>query len=312
SDEYRRLGERALHERGGRCELVDVVGVPQPVRDDAGRHDDHVVGRDVDVFEAAVDAERHPVLVTGEGQRRLTPHPGEEVNVCAFLGEPAFVVEDLLLDVVTLHEYADLPTGQRAGGAGHAVWHGTPPGRQPTAVTRSTRNGPSPSSSRYRWLLQITNLAPMLYRAAVARAWMVYILPPSPVNPTTALCGWASLAPIAPGIPTPSEPPRVRNQCPGVRAGRCALIAGVAVSPSSKTIRSSGARAANACRNTSSIEFSSTVTGDCCVRRASWRASARCRSSGVMTRSSAVASASRVAFGSATRPRDTGWFLAIS
>jgi hypothetical protein len=35
------------------------------------------------------------------------------------------------------------------------------------------------------------------------------MLPPSPVNPTTGTFGRASFIPMAPGIPTPSEPPRV-------------------------------------------------------------------------------------------------------
>ena len=65
--------------------------------------------------------------------------------------------------------------------------------------------------SRYDPLLQTTNLASMLCRAAVHSAWMVYILPPSPVNPMTVRSGCATLTPIAPGIPTPSDPPRVRK-----------------------------------------------------------------------------------------------------
>src|SRR5438094_815099 len=66
----------------------------------------------------------------------------------------------------------------------------------------------------------MTNLAATLCRAAVHSAWMVYIAPPSPVNPITVLSGCASLAPIAPGIPTPNDPPRVRKYCPVLTGGR--------------------------------------------------------------------------------------------
>jgi len=38
----------------------------------------------------------------------------------------------------------------------------------------------------------MTNLASILWCAAVQSAWMVYMLPPSPVNPITVLSGWAS------------------------------------------------------------------------------------------------------------------------
>ncbi len=74
-------------------------------------------------------------------------------------------------------------------------------------------------SSRYEPLLQITNLAPRLWRAALQSAWMVYMLPPSPVKPITVRSGWAALAPMAPGMPTPREPPRVRKYCPALLMG---------------------------------------------------------------------------------------------
>lgn len=63
------------------------------------------------------------------------------------------------------------------------------------------------SSSRYLRLLHTTNLASMPWRAAVHSAWYVYMDPPSPAKPTTSRSGRASLAPTAPGKPTPSEPP---------------------------------------------------------------------------------------------------------
>ena len=44
-------------------------------------------------------------------------------------------------------------------------------------------------------------MAPMRWCAAVHSAWIVYMLPPSPVNPTTVRSGWASFTPIAPGMP---------------------------------------------------------------------------------------------------------------
>ena len=74
-------------------------------------------------------------------------------------------------------------------------------------------------SSRYDALLQTTNFTSMLWRAAVHNAWIVYIAPPSPVKPMTLRSGKASFAPIAPGIPTPSEPPRVRKYSPVLVGG---------------------------------------------------------------------------------------------
>jgi hypothetical protein len=74
-------------------------------------------------------------------------------------------------------------------------------------------------SNRYDPLLQTTNFASTLCRAADHSAWIVYMLPPSPVNPMTVRSGFAILAPMAPGMPTPSEPPRVRK-CSPVRRGR--------------------------------------------------------------------------------------------
>jgi hypothetical protein len=46
----------------------------------------------------------------------------------------------------------------------------------------------------------------------------MYIDPPSPLKPMTGRSGLASFTPIAPGKPTPSDPPRVRKYSP-VRAG---------------------------------------------------------------------------------------------
>jgi hypothetical protein len=66
-------------------------------------------------------------------------------------------------------------------------------------------------SSSYRWLLQTTNAAGAACRTAVHSAWYVYRLPPSPLKLTTLRSGWASFMPTAPGMPTPSEPPRVRK-----------------------------------------------------------------------------------------------------
>ena len=55
---------------------------------------------------------------------------------------------------------------------------------------------------------------------AVQSAWIVYMLPPSPVKPITVLSGRASLMPSAPGMPTPSEPPRVWKKWSGRVGGR--------------------------------------------------------------------------------------------
>ena len=75
--------KRVLQEPVAGGELVDVLGVAQPVGDHAGGDDDRVVEREllvVDALEAALDGERRAPLVAEEGESRLAPEPGEEVR----------------------------------------------------------------------------------------------------------------------------------------------------------------------------------------------------------------------------------------
>ena len=52
------------------------------------------------------------------------------------------------------------------------------------------------------------------------------MLPPWPLTPMPVWPGFASWTPIAPGKPTPSEPPRVWKNCPGFVGGRYRVRAG--------------------------------------------------------------------------------------
>src|SRR6266545_3360616 len=73
-----RLGERALEELGRRRQLLDVLGVAEPVGDHPRGHDDRgelAQSIVVDALEALVDLERHLPLVARERQAILAPEP---------------------------------------------------------------------------------------------------------------------------------------------------------------------------------------------------------------------------------------------
>ncbi len=179
-------------------------------------------------------------------------------------------------------------------------------------------------SSRYEPLLQTTNFAPMLCRAAVHSAWIVYIDPPSPLKPTTVLSGLATLTPIAPGNPTPSEPPRVRKYWPVCDGGRYRDTAGELVNASSNTTTSpvscaeSSSMKRDIFRGTASRTARSCSSSAACLAAFSLPAcSIRAFAASFFASNGSVsfsASASRASdsFGSATIPRSTGWFFAIS
>ena len=150
--------------------------------------------------------------------------------------------------------------------------------------------------------------------------------PPSPVNPTTVLSGCASLTPIAPGNAHAERSAARQEVLRRVgRGGRYRTTAGELVSASSKMIASSGSCAGQLLHEPRHVQRDGVARlrgppraprrRRCLLaRQRVGRAPGRRRAAAdVRLRSERVGQrAPASASGSATRPRSTGWFLAIS
>src|ERR671933_198728 len=100
------------------------------------------------------------------------------------------------------------------------------------------------------------------YWAALQRAWIEYMLDPSPITHATGVSGWASLYPTEAGIAYPNPPEAALKYAPGQFGLMYSWNVPLTEPDSSKIAVSSGRTCARACiRYSGGIGVSASGTG---------------------------------------------------